>query len=252
MPIDKKLFSQIQNERISKLVEDKIRKAIFDDHFKVGDRIPSVREFAETLGVSRSTVQEALRSLEKSGLIIIKKGATGGSYVMMGNTTPVIDSLKDLIHLKQVSLQDIADMRLLIEPPICALAVDRITAKDIEQLEEWNEELAVAFQSGNPNLENDPTMHTLIAETLGNPLLTIFVQTLMEVHTYKMANVKLSKKIKIEILDQHRKIIEALKKEQRAEAAKCMREHICSVREYLVSHEKTLVRAPTTDLCSDG
>ncbi|OPY74244.1 MAG: Pyruvate dehydrogenase complex repressor [Syntrophorhabdus sp. PtaU1.Bin058] len=235
MVANNKLFSTIQNERVSNIVEKRIRKAIFDNHFKVGDKIPSVREFAETFGVSRTTIQEALRGLEKSGLIVIKKGATGGSFVMKGDTTSVTDSLKDLLHLKQVTLQNIADVRLLIEPPICAMAAEKITDDDIERLEQWNQELKFMFQSGNPNLENDPTMHTLIAQTLGNPLLTIFVKTLMEIHTYKMSDLKLSKKMKMDILNQHQKIIEALKKRRGAEAAENMREHISSVREYLLS-----------------
>jgi DNA-binding FadR family transcriptional regulator len=239
MPAAKNIFTSIKSERISKLVEDKIREAICDNHFKVGERIPSVREFSETFGVSRSTVQQALRSLERSGLIIIKKGAKGGSYVMKGDTTSVVDSLKDLMHLKQISLRDIAEVRLMLEPIICALAVDKISTEDIERLEEWNQKLAVAFRSGNPKVENNPTMHTLIAQTLGNPLLTIFMKTLMEIHSYKMSNVTLSKKIKTEIVDQHKQIIEALKKRQKVDASERMQEHIRSVLDYLRSLEQT-------------
>lgn len=234
MAIDKKFFSTIQSERVSKVVEERIKKAIFDNHFRVGDRIPTVRDFAETFGVSRTAIQEALRSLEKSGLILIKKGATGGSYVMKADTTSVTNSLKDLIHMEKVTLEDIADARLVIEPPICALAAEKITADGIERLERWNEELKAIFLSGSSSLENDPTMHALIAETLGNPLLTMFVSALMEVHTYKMANVKLSKKIKTDIVLQHERIIAALKKREGEVAAQNMREHILSVREYLI------------------
>jgi len=240
MPQAKEIFLPIQNERISKLVEDKIKQAIFDNQFAAGDKIPSERELAEIFGVSRSTIHEALRSLEKSGFIVIKKGATGGGYVVKGDTTSVVASLKDLLHLKQVGLQDIAQARLIIEPPVCALAAEKAVAKDIERLEEWNLKLGIAFQSGNPILENDPRIHTLIAETSGNPLFAIIVKALMEVHTYKMMSIKLSDNIKKDILHQHKDIIEALKKKQKQKASEYMNKHICHVREYLLDFEKNI------------
>ena len=238
MPEIKKIFAPIQNERVSKLVEDKIKQAIFDDHFAPGDRLPSERELTDIFGVSRTTIHEALRSLEKSGFLVIKKGATGGGYVVKGDTAPVVDSLKDLLHLRRVSLQDIAQARLMIEPHLCALAAEKATAGDIERLEEWNQKLRSAFQSGNPILEHDPRIHTVIAEIAGNPLVAIIVKALMEVHAYKMMSIKLNDKIKMSILIEHERIIEALKNKQKEKASENMKNHICHVREYLMNSGK--------------
>ena len=83
---DQRFFSPIQTERISQKIEEQIKEAIIKRHYRAGDKLPPERELAEMFHTSRTSIREALRSLEKSGFIMIKKGVHGGGFVIKGDS----------------------------------------------------------------------------------------------------------------------------------------------------------------------
>lgn len=235
----KTTFSPIKkSKRISERVEEKIKEAIFEQHYHVGDKIPSERELAEMFECSRLSVREALRSLERSGLLEIKKGVTGGAYVLKTDAEPVVRSLKDMLMLGQVSIEEIAEARLVIEPTLCALAAEKATPEDIARLEQINQTLKDLFDTGDPFRENDPRIHTVIAEISGNKVLAITVKALMEIHAARMREIKLNQRVKKDILHYHEEIIGALKAKNKELAFEYMKKHVLSVRDALISLEK--------------
>ena len=65
------LFSPVQPERVSQLIENQLKEAIIKHHYRAGDKLPSERELAQMFGASRSSIREAIRSLERSGLPVL-------------------------------------------------------------------------------------------------------------------------------------------------------------------------------------
>ena len=223
-----------KNQRLSHQIEEKIKEAIFNRDFTAGDKIPSERELAEIFGASRLIVREALRALESKGLIEIKKGVRGGGYVKKFSTEPVIESLKNMIGLNKIDINTIAEARLSIEPNISSLAARKATPKDTAYLQEINERLKKAFESGDSSIENDPGIHTVIAEIAGNRILQMIAEALVDIHTYSMRDVKLDEDSKLSILSSHANIIAAIGQKQEQTAYDLMVEHIESVRSHLV------------------
>lgn len=74
-------FIPIKTARISESIEEQIRSAIYSERLKPGNRLPSENELSKIFDTSRTTVREALRALEKEGLLAIKQGVKGGPYV---------------------------------------------------------------------------------------------------------------------------------------------------------------------------
>ena len=74
-------FKPIKQTRVSEEVAEQLKETILNGQFKAGDRLPSERDLAEAFQVSRVAIREALRSLENSGFIITRQGATGGAFV---------------------------------------------------------------------------------------------------------------------------------------------------------------------------
>ncbi len=75
------LLNPINNKRVSELVSDEIKKAIFSGSLKPGEKLPPERELSQQLNVGRAVVRESLRILEVSGLVYIKRGTNGGTFV---------------------------------------------------------------------------------------------------------------------------------------------------------------------------
>ena len=226
------IFSPVRAERVSQLIEGQLKEAIITYHYRAGDKLPSERELADMFSTSRSSIREAIRSLERSGFVVVKKGAQGGAFVIQkGNSKPMVDYLRDMMRLRQVSLEEILQARVIIEPEVAAAAAEKATPKDIDLLEEITRDQLGGFDSENPVMQFDrnPRFHRIIAEITGNQVYIIIMQILMEIHAFRMNQFKLDEKTMKSITHQHDDIIAALKKKDKKLAFAEMRKHVLAV-----------------------
>ncbi|MFV2173736.1 FadR/GntR family transcriptional regulator [Actinomadura sp. LOL_016] len=112
-----------------------VRALIETGEPKTGDRLPSERALAEQFTVSRNTVREALRMLEISGLIQLKRGADGGAFISRADSSAVTSSLTDAIRLTDFSLADVTDATQRICSVVTRAACETITDDDFAALE---------------------------------------------------------------------------------------------------------------------
>jgi GntR family transcriptional repressor for pyruvate dehydrogenase complex len=232
MPEEQNFFSPVQAERISQLIEEQLKEAIIRHHYRAGDKLPSERELVDMFGASRSSIREAIRSLERSGFVVVKKGVQGGAFVLQkGDSTLMVNYLRDMMRLRQVSLDEILQARLIIEPEVAAAAAERATPEYVELLEEITRDQLKGFDSENPVMQFDrnPRFHRIIAEMTGNQVFIIIMQILLEIHAFRMNQFKLDEKTIRKITHQHDGIIEALKKKDKELAFEEMRKHVLAV-----------------------
>src|SRR5690606_32815204 len=93
-----------------------LKSAISEGKYSVGTALPSEREMMERFGVSRTVVREALRALAGQGLIEVKRGRSGGSYITKPKESDVVSSLNFYLNGKDIRLVDLVYARLAIEP----------------------------------------------------------------------------------------------------------------------------------------
>ena len=232
MADEQNFFSPVQAERISQLIEEQLKEAIIRHHYRAGDKLPSERELVDMFGASRSSIREAIRSLERSGFVVVKKGVQGGAFVLQkGDSTLMVNYLRDMMRLRQVSLDEILQVRLIIEPEVAAAAAERATPEYIELLEEITRDQLRGFDSENPVMQFDrnPRFHRIIAEMTGNQVFIIIMQILLEIHAFRMNQFKLDEKTIRKITHQHDGIIEALKKKDKELAFEEMKNHVLAV-----------------------
>jgi GntR family transcriptional repressor for pyruvate dehydrogenase complex len=231
---DEPIFSVVQPQRVSQIIEKQLREAIISHHYRAGDKLPPERELAKIFGASRSSIREAIRSLEKSGFVIVKKGVQGGAYVLKkGDTRKITHHLRDVLRLRDVSLENVLQARLIIEPEVAAKAAENASSEGIRLLEEITKEQLESFDPQNPvtKFDRNPRFHRILAEMTGNQVLMIIQEILMEIHSHSMNKKKMNQKTIQRITSQHQGIINALKKKDSKLAYERVKKHVMSVHE---------------------
>ena len=231
---DEQIFSVVQPQRVSQIIEKQLREAIIRHHYRAGDKLPPERELAKIFGASRSSIREAIRSLEKSGFVIVKKGVQGGAFVLKkGDTKGIANHLRDVLRLRDVSLEEVLKARLIVEPEVAAEAARKATASDIRLLQEVTSDQLTSFDPENPVTQYDrnPRFHRILAGITGNQVLMIIQEILMEIHSHSMNKIKLDAQTIQRIASQHQEIINALKKKDSKLAYEHVKKHVMSVHE---------------------
>ncbi len=131
------------------LVVEQLRRAIHLGRFVPGDKLPPERELAKQLGVSRTTVREAVKVLEGEGLVRSKRGAAGGLSVL--DQGVAADTLRRTLRERLKALEAIFDYRLAVECAAARLASERRKKKDLATLKRH---LARMAELAAPFLEN--------------------------------------------------------------------------------------------------
>jgi GntR family transcriptional repressor for pyruvate dehydrogenase complex len=178
------MFDSVKSNKVSQHIIDQIRNAIFEGRLRPGDKLPSERELVEKFKVSKATLREALRSLEVLGFLEIRKGVSGGPFVTEVDMTKARDSFTNFLLFKNLSLKDLSEVRLLLEPYIAEKATLAITQEDLSRLEKLIKESEHAIKNniGSESRKDEIEFHRIIASITGNPILMFildFVENLL-------------------------------------------------------------------------
>jgi len=166
-------FERVQTSRVFEEVTAQIRQMIVSGQLKPGHRLPAERELAGKLGVSRSSVREALRALEIAGLVKLSKGGAGGAFIASRTSEVVVTALQDMFHLGTITPEQLTDARLWIEAIVVRVAIERLTESDFSLLEANVADAQRAFQAGDYELcaKISFEFHNILARTTQNPVL---------------------------------------------------------------------------------
>jgi len=176
-------FAPIVPQRAFEDIAKQIHELVAKGRLKPGDRLPPERELSVRFNVSRNTLREALRALELEGVIEMRKGASGGAFIMPGNPEVIVNGLRNLFHLGTISPTDLTEARIWIESLVVRVACERATEGDIAALEENVEQALRAEKAGDLELRGvlHRRFHTLLGETTRNPIIRIIMESVMEV-----------------------------------------------------------------------
>lgn len=126
---------EIKQQKRGDLVAEAIKRLITEGNLMPGDRLPREVELQQMFGVSKSTIREALKSLEVQGLIKVSTGPSGGGMVVEVPLERTFQLMQNYLFFKEVSIDDIYTVRQLLEPELAAGAVPHLSEADFEALE---------------------------------------------------------------------------------------------------------------------
>ena len=141
---------------------------IADPGFTPGEKLPSEHELCLMLGVSRTTVRAAIRSLSVQGYVDVKQGH--GTFVTENNTIRGNIGLGQL-ELVRVRLKDLFEMRMMFEPHIAALACQRASEEELSHIIACAEEVARLIKEGGDWAEADIDYHAAVVSASHNQFM---------------------------------------------------------------------------------
>jgi len=219
-----------------------IKTAIFEKKIKRGERLPPERALAEMFNTSRVTVRSAILTLKNYGLIYVKKGSGGGTFVANDvGEGEVSEALRNIIEWKNIRLQNVIEVRAIIEPEVAYLAATHASQEDIDKIWATIKELEHFFEIKNKFCSSDENFHRALAEAAKNPLLAVFQASLIDLLFKFLFNVAWEKKDKENILFHHVQVAEKVEAKDPEAARKAMMEHISDMQRLLSRLSETKV-----------
>jgi GntR family transcriptional regulator, transcriptional repressor for pyruvate dehydrogenase complex len=205
--------------KASGFVADELRAHIVGNHLDPGTRLPSEAQLIEQFGLSRATIREALRLLEAEGLIVVKRGPRGGLTVSRPNLYHISRSMGTMVALAELPLNQLFELRVVIEPPAAAAAAENATP-------EQRERLIAAASSRHGNVEEQVDFHLLVAEMSGNGLFQMILSALHDVLTWHVEGEPLTESDVADTEAAHLRIARAIASGSAAKAESTMRLHL--------------------------
>ncbi|MCM3771385.1 MULTISPECIES: FadR/GntR family transcriptional regulator [Priestia] len=229
------VFSSVRNERMYEKIVVQIRQLIEDGKLKPGDRLPSERTLAQTIGCSRTSLREACRVLESEGLIVSKPG--GGRFIQQVDMNMTLKYHFDTLDmLEKSAIIYFLEARETLEPTIAKLASQRATKEDIEKMENVLLKMEDKLKYPDEKVEADSSFHLALAEATKN---FVFV-SMMEANLNMIRQVRKqtlnSKGRYAQSLKEHRAILEAVKRGNSSEAVKATYTHLQHIRENVLKN----------------
>lgn len=205
-------------------VEDGLVRLLQEKKLKVGDSIPKEVELAETLGVSRTVIREALLRLRMMGLIESKKKK--GAVITSPDLFGILGKSMNPHILSQETLKGIFEIRLVLEIGMADLLFQRVTKADIEELKEIVSNEPPVPQFHLFNIEHEIAFHGKLYEITGNETLKKFQSLLLPVFDYVHKSGLLKQQSKLKTFVSHGGLVEILEKGTPEEFRNGMRNHL--------------------------
>ncbi|MCJ8008393.1 FadR/GntR family transcriptional regulator [Lederbergia wuyishanensis] len=155
-----------RKQTLSEVVSERIKSYISENKCQPGDRLPTEKEIIETLGVSRTIVREALKTLQSQGIIEIKQGL--GIFVKEIKIQSILRKISPFLTIDKKKFKEVIDTRIILELGAISLAIEHYDTEKLERMSFWNEALLEKAKRGEKPKNEDLNFHRSLIKATGN------------------------------------------------------------------------------------
>jgi GntR family transcriptional regulator, transcriptional repressor for pyruvate dehydrogenase complex len=203
-----------------------LREAIFAGRWCAGDRLPIEEELAVELKAGRSSIREAIKGLEHAGVVTIRPGRRGGTYVAEPSYRQIGNVLGTLFQMRGFGVEELFQARRHIEPAVAACAAEFATSTDLMDLRFILDQIESRLRQGEDVSALNAQFHFVIARSTHNSLLAMLTASLLDlVRQISVSGLKVRDQ-RLHALGQHRDLIGAIAAHQPARAREIMGGHL--------------------------
>jgi len=213
-------------------VVSKLKEYIRSDKVKINDKLPTEKELCEMLDVGRSTIREAFRILQALDYVEMRPGR--GAFVSSKSGTGKKGAIDWFVE-HGIQIADFMDVRLVLEPLAVRLAAKLATKRELEELEKIYKSFEIELKGSDPIkiATYSEAFHNKIAEASKNKLLININKNISDAFfEYRCRGYSITGRCE-NCLEEHRNILNAIKKGDAKSGEQAMIEHLNSARKDL-------------------
>jgi GntR family transcriptional repressor for pyruvate dehydrogenase complex len=222
-------FHAVRTGRRYEQVAEQIQRLIASGALSPGDRLPPERELAAKFGVGRSSLRDAIRTLEVMGIVESRHGS--GTVVRDLSTDALVVPLASVLAHKRELVAELLDVRRMIEPALAARAAANATEEELSRLEDILRRQAEKVRRGEPSIEEDSEFHYAIALAARNSVVLRVLDVLMDLLRESRSRSLQVKGRPDRSFAGHRRILRAIKRRDGPAAEAAVRKHLKEIEE---------------------
>jgi len=232
------MLRSIKTDSLNATAQKQIKLYIRESGLKAGDMLPTEKELEEKLCISRTSIREALRSLEALGIVESRHGV--GRFLREFNYDPILENLSYNIEVNVKDFREIIDVRIALESSFIEKTIFRFTGQDILELYVILEKMEYQVNHGYEDqelIQAHTDFHLKLYEHAKNTLLSHLIgifatiqRTLTMLKKYRTSDMQ-------EFLHLHRRLIEAIEQKDAALAKQRLHEHFKDVIRWSEEHK---------------
>jgi len=228
------MLKVVEKKRAYEDIVQQVLVLIEEGKLKRGDHLPSERELTETFKVSRTTVREAIRTLESMKLLQSRQG--NGTYVLVSSEEALIQPLAAALFNKKDDIRDIFYIRKIIEPHVAELAAENATPQEIEEMERILRKQEECIGHRENIIETNSDFHNLIVKATKNRvmerLIVVLIDLLKKSREKSLMEDENNERAK-RSLEGHQRVLSAIKNGDCDAARKSMLQHLEDIEEII-------------------
>jgi GntR family transcriptional regulator, transcriptional repressor for pyruvate dehydrogenase complex len=226
----KPVYHAVKTSRLYEQIVQQVEDSILKGQLKPGDQLPAERDLAQSFGVSRTAVREAVKTLREKGLVEAYSGR--GTFVTNETSHAIRQSLDLMIRVSpQEGSIHLAELRQVLEPEIAALAASRIEEQLLSTMREAVTAMDRSLHDPDAYIEADLDFHLALAEAVGNPLILSLLDSIVGLLREQRSRIFSVAGGPERGQFHHKRILEATERHNPDAARDAMRAHLDQVRE---------------------
>jgi len=226
----KPVYRAVKTSRLYEQIVQQVEESILQGQLKPGDQLPAERDLAQSFGVSRTAVREAVKTLREKGLVEAYSGR--GTFVTSGTSHAIRQSLDLMIRVSQQEGSiHLAELRQVLEPEIAALAASRIEDQLLTTMRDAVTAMERSLHDPDAYIEADLDFHLALAEAAGNPLILSLLDSIVGLLREQRSRIFSVDGGPERGQFHHKQILQAIERRDPDAARDAMRAHLEQVRE---------------------
>lgn len=220
-------FGTVTRDALPDQIAARMIALITERQLKAGDRLPPERELAASMGVSRSSLREALRALSMLGVTEMRQG--DGTYLTALEPEQLFRPVGLVLSLSDAGLAELFEARKLVEPGLAALAAERIDAAAAAELTSCAEASPEVLEDAEAFMWNDIELHGRIARAADNAVLCRLLDSVASMGIASRRRTGRLAKVRSQSAQDHVEIAAAIAAGDAEEARAAMLRHLENV-----------------------